>query len=131
MNWRDLECQTINPCICNSLYRHIFLINHYSLFVCCLFVWLIIKPRLILVTHTDDLGWNITSNQQGQMLVQNLNMIVSKPNVMPGQSNIIKCWILRVWGNWKINKYFGSDSISKFISYILVQFETNWQMVLH
>ena len=25
---------------------------------------LIIKPRFILVTHTDDLGWNITSNQQ-------------------------------------------------------------------
>ena len=34
MNLRDLECQTINPCICNSLYRHIFLINHYCLFVC-------------------------------------------------------------------------------------------------
>ena len=34
MNWRDLECQTINPCICNSLYRHLFLINHYCLFVC-------------------------------------------------------------------------------------------------
>ena len=26
--------QTINPCISNSLYRHIFLINHYCLFVC-------------------------------------------------------------------------------------------------
>ena len=36
MNWRVLECQTINPCICNSFYRHLFLINHYSLF--CLFV---------------------------------------------------------------------------------------------
>ena len=35
MNWRDLECQTINPCICNSLYRHLFLINHYCFF--CLF----------------------------------------------------------------------------------------------
>ena len=34
MNWRDLECQTINPCICNSLYRNLFLINHYCLFVC-------------------------------------------------------------------------------------------------
>ena len=33
MNWRDLECQTINPCICNSLYRRLFLINHYYLFV--------------------------------------------------------------------------------------------------
>ena len=32
---------------------------------------LIIKPRLILVTHTDNLGWYITSNQQRQMLVQN------------------------------------------------------------
>ena len=46
---------------------------------------LIIKPRLILVTHTDDLGWYITSNQQGQMFVQNLIRIVSKPNVTPGQ----------------------------------------------
>ena len=33
---------------------------------------LIIKPRLILVMHTDDLDCNITSNQQGQMFVQNL-----------------------------------------------------------
>ena len=29
-----LECQTINPCICNSLYSNIFLINHYCLFEC-------------------------------------------------------------------------------------------------
>ena len=41
----------------------------------------IIKPRFILVTHTDDLGWYITSNQQGKMFVQNLNRIVRKPNV--------------------------------------------------
>ena len=34
---------------------------------------LIINPRLILVAHTDDLGWNKTSNQQQQMLIQNLN----------------------------------------------------------
>ena len=46
---------------------------------------LILKPRIIIVTHTDDLGWYITSNQQGQMIIQNLNRIVSKPNVMPGQ----------------------------------------------
>ena len=38
---------------------------------------LIVKPRLILVVHTDDLGRYITSNQQGQMLVQYLNRIVS------------------------------------------------------
>ena len=44
---------------------------------------LIIKPKLTLVTHTDDLGWYITSNQQGQMFVQNLNRIVRKLNVMP------------------------------------------------
>ena len=50
---------------------------------------LINKPRLILVTHTDDLGWNITSNQQGQMFVQNLNRIVSQPNVTAGQ--ILNC----------------------------------------
>ena len=42
---------------------------------------LIIKPRLILVSHTDDLGWNKTSNQQQQMLILNLKRIVSKcPN---------------------------------------------------
>ena len=46
---------------------------------------LIIKPRLILVTHTDYLCWNITSNQQGEMFVQNLYRIISKPNVTPGQ----------------------------------------------
>ena len=44
---------------------------------------LIVKPRFILVTHTDDLGRYITRNQQGQMLVQNLNMIVSRPNITP------------------------------------------------
>ena len=44
---------------------------------------LIIKPRLILVTRMDDLGWYITSNQQGQMFVQNLNRIVRKPNFTP------------------------------------------------
>ena len=42
---------------------------------------LIIKSRRILVSHTDDLGWYITSNQQGKMFIQNLNRIVRKPNV--------------------------------------------------
>ena len=46
---------------------------------------LIIKPKLILVTHTDDLGWYITTNQQGYMFVQIFNRIVSKPNVTRGQ----------------------------------------------
>ena len=46
---------------------------------------LIIKPRFILVMHTDDLGRYITSNQQGKMFVQNLNMIVRKPSVTPRQ----------------------------------------------
>ena len=46
---------------------------------------LIIKPRFILVTHTDDLGWYISSNQQGKMFVQNLNRIVRKLNVTPRQ----------------------------------------------
>ena len=46
---------------------------------------LIIKPRFILVSHTDDLGWYITSNQQGKTFVQNLNRIVRKPNVTPRQ----------------------------------------------
>ena len=46
---------------------------------------LIIKPRLTVVAHTDDIGWNITSNERQQMLVLDLNRIVSRPNVMPGQ----------------------------------------------
>ena len=46
---------------------------------------LIIKPKLILLTHTDNLGWYTTSNQLGQMFIQNLNRIVRKPNVMPRQ----------------------------------------------
>ena len=46
---------------------------------------LIIDPRLILVTHTDDLGGYITSNQQGKTLVQDLHKIVRRPNVTPGQ----------------------------------------------
>ena len=46
---------------------------------------LIIKPRLILVTHTDELGWYKTSNQQEKMFVQNLNRIVRNTNVTPRQ----------------------------------------------
>ena len=46
---------------------------------------LFIKPRFILVTHTDDLGWYITSNQKGKMFIQNLNRIVKKPNVTTSQ----------------------------------------------
>ena len=46
---------------------------------------LIIKRSLILVLHKNNIGWYITSNQQGQMFIQSLNRIVSKPNVTPGQ----------------------------------------------
>ena len=46
---------------------------------------LIIKPRFILVTHTDDFGCYITSNQQGRMFVPDLNTIVRKPNITPRQ----------------------------------------------
>ena len=46
---------------------------------------LIIKPGFILVSHTDDLGWYIMPNQQGNMFVQNINRIVRKPNVTPRQ----------------------------------------------
>ena len=49
----------------------------------------IIKPRSMLVAHTDDLSWYITSNQQLQMFVQKLNRVVSKPIVTPGQ--IVYC----------------------------------------
>ena len=44
---------------------------------------LITKTMCILIAHTDDLGRYITSNQQGQELIQNLNRIVSGPNVTP------------------------------------------------
>ena len=46
---------------------------------------LIIKPRHILVADMDDLSWCITSNRHGQIFIQNLNRIISKPNVTPGQ----------------------------------------------
>ena len=54
---------------------------------------LIIKPRVIHVPHTDELGWHMTSNQQPAQTsskpptqpVQNLNRIVSNPNVTPWQ----------------------------------------------
>ena len=50
---------------------------------------LIFKPWLNLVTHMDDNGRYITSTQLPQMLVQNLNRIASKSNVMPGK--ILHC----------------------------------------
>ena len=68
---------------------------------------LIIKPILILVTHTDDLGWNISSNLQGQMFVQTLNRIVSKSNVTPGQ--ILFCYTYPV-------DMYSSRSISIYIT---------------
>ena len=46
---------------------------------------LIIKPRLILVAHSYDLGWNKTSNEQQQMIIETLYRFVSRLNVMPGQ----------------------------------------------
>ena len=51
-------------------------------------------PAIIHVAHTDDLGLYITSNQQGQVFVQNLDRIVSKPNIASGK--ILYCktdWI--------------------------------------
>ena len=50
---------------------------------------LIIRPRLILVAHKDDLGWDKTFNQLQQMLIQNLFRNVSRSNVTPGQ--ILHC----------------------------------------
>ena len=49
---------------------------------------LIVKPRFILIPHTDNLGQHILSNQR-QMLIQNFNRIVSRPNVMPRQ--VLQC----------------------------------------
>ena len=47
---------------------------------------LIVRLRFILFVHTDDLSRCITSNQQGQMLIQNFDRIVSRPNVTPRQA---------------------------------------------
>ena len=44
----------------------------------------IIKQQSLLRTRMI-FCWYITSNQQEQMLIQNLNRIVSKPNVTPEQ----------------------------------------------
>ena len=49
---------------------------------------LIIKPRLILVTHTDDLSWYKSSNKKGKMFVQNLNKIVRDQMLRHGKSRI-------------------------------------------
>ena len=43
------------------------------------------RTQIPLATHTDDLGWYITSNQQGKLFVLNLNRIVRKPYVTPRQ----------------------------------------------
>ena len=51
MNWRDLECQTINPCICNSLYGHLFLINHYCLFACLDYEKVFVVRQYVLFPH--------------------------------------------------------------------------------
>ena len=68
---------------------------------------MIMKQRFILVMHTDDHGCKITSNQQGQMLVQNLNRIVSKPNVMPGQ--VLYCTTDRIPVNLMFQENFPTN----------------------
>ena len=73
---------------------------------------IIIKPRRILVFHTDDLGWYITSNQQGQMFVQNLTRIVSTRNVTPGQ--ILYCTTSCIPINLMFQEYLPTNTqISK------------------
>ena len=69
---------------------------------------LIIKPRLILVAHTNDLGWNKTSNQQQQMLIQNLNRIVSILNVAPGW--ILHCTTNRIQINLMFQENFPTNT---------------------
>ena len=46
---------------------------------------LTIKRRLILVAHSDYLGWYITPNHQQQILILNFDRIVSRSNLTPGQ----------------------------------------------
>ena len=52
---------------------------------------LIIKPRLILVVHTDDLGWCIKSNQQGANARSKPQQDCQQTNVTLGQ--ILYCTI--------------------------------------
>ena len=49
---------------------------------------LIIKPRLIPVLHTDDLGSYMTSNQPGKMFVQTLNRLSESRMLCQGSSHI-------------------------------------------
>ena len=49
---------------------------------------LIIKPRFILVAHTDDLGRYITSNQRGKMFVPNLTGLSESQMLRQGSSRI-------------------------------------------
>ena len=69
---------------------------------------LIMKPRLILVVHTDNLDLCITSNQQCQMLVQNLNMIVCRPNVMPMQ--FLYCTTNCIIINFVLQEHFPTNT---------------------
>ena len=50
---------------------------------------LIIKPSLVPDVHTDDLGWYITSNQQGQMFIQNLAGLSADKMVRQGRFCIV------------------------------------------
>ena len=66
-----------------------------------------IKQRFILVVHTDDIGWCITSKQQVQMLVQNINRIVRGLNITAGQ--ILHCTTDCIPINLVFHEYFHID----------------------
>ena len=51
---------------------------------------LIINQRLILVTHTDDLGWYRASNQQGKMFVQTSTGLSERQMLRQGSSHIAR-----------------------------------------
>ena len=56
------------------------MVYHYSIVVTGpikINILLGVKPRHILVIYMDVFNWYITSNQQGEVLIQNLSRIVS------------------------------------------------------
>ena len=59
---------------------------------------LIIKPWLILVTHTDDPGWHIRSNQKGQLLllVQTSTGLLTSQMLHQGRSCIAPQTVLQL-----------------------------------
>ena len=80
----------------------------------------------------DDLGWYITSNQQGKMFVQNLNRIVRKPLLRQGSSCITPqtvfklTWCFRKTWNLKLINDDADEAYDPFQSTLLSLFNEHF-----